>query len=53
MTPLAAVKRRRFHLQTFLSTIDTGRTIATIPNKQTIFVQGDKADSVFIYREGR
>jgi CRP/FNR family cyclic AMP-dependent transcriptional regulator len=53
MTPVAAVKRRRFHLQAFLSTIDTGRTIATFPRKQTIFVQGDKADSVFYVQRGK
>ena len=53
MTPVAAVKRRRFHLQTFLSTIDGGRTIATFTKKQTIFVQGDKADSVFYIQSGK
>ena len=54
MTPVAAAKkRRRFHLQTFLSTIDGSRTIATFPKKQTIFVQGDKADSVFYIRSGK
>jgi CRP/FNR family transcriptional regulator, cyclic AMP receptor protein len=54
MTPVAAAKkRRRFHLQTFLSTIDTGRTIATFPKKQTIFVQGDTADSVFYIQSGK
>jgi CRP/FNR family cyclic AMP-dependent transcriptional regulator len=54
MTPVAAAqKRRRFHLQTFLSTIDGGRTIATFAKKQTIFVQGDKADSVFYIRSGK
>jgi CRP/FNR family transcriptional regulator, cyclic AMP receptor protein len=47
----AVKKRRRFHLQTFLST-DTGRTIATFPIKQTIFVQGDTADSVFYVQSG-
>jgi CRP/FNR family transcriptional regulator, cyclic AMP receptor protein len=49
----AVKKRRRFHLQTFLSTIDTGRTIATFPIKQTIFVQGDRADSVFYVQSGK
>jgi CRP-like cAMP-binding protein len=54
MTPVAAAKkRRRFHLQTFLSTIDGGRTIATFPKKQTIFVQGDVADSVFYIQSGK
>src|ERR1700722_8091075 len=54
MTPVAAArKRRKFDPQTFLSTIDTGRTIATFPRKQTIFVQGDKADSVFYVQRGK
>jgi len=55
ITPVAATakKRRRFHLQTFLSTINTGRTIATFPTKQTIFVQGDTADSVFYVQRGK
>ena len=54
MTPVAGVnQRRKFHLQTFLSTIDVGRALATFPKKQTIFVQGDKADSVFYIQSGK
>jgi CRP/FNR family transcriptional regulator, cyclic AMP receptor protein len=54
MTPVAAAKkRRRFDLQAFLSTIDGGRTIATFTKKQTIFAQGDKADSVFHVQNGK
>ena len=54
MTPVAAGnKRRKFDLKTFLSTIDGGRTIATAPKKQTIFVQGDSADSVFYLQKGK
>jgi CRP/FNR family transcriptional regulator, cyclic AMP receptor protein len=54
MTPVTAVKRRRrFDLQAFLSTIDGGRTIATFTKRQTIFVQGDKADSVFYIQNGK
>jgi CRP/FNR family transcriptional regulator, cyclic AMP receptor protein len=54
MTPVAAAKqRRKFDLQTFLSTIDGGRTIATFPDKRTIFVQGDAADSVFYIQKGK
>jgi CRP/FNR family cyclic AMP-dependent transcriptional regulator len=54
MTPVAAVKKhRRFHLQTFLSTIDNGRALATFPKKQTIFIQGDTADSVFYIQSGK
>jgi len=54
MTPVAAVKRRRnFDLQTFLSTIDGGRTIVTLSTKQMFFVQGDSADTVFYIQKGR
>ena len=54
MTPVAAVrKRRKFDLKTFLSTIDDGRTIATLPTKRMIFVQGDLADAVFYIQEGK
>jgi CRP-like cAMP-binding protein len=54
MTPGAASrKRRKFDLKTFLSTIDGGRTIAAVPKKQTIFSQGDLADSVFYLQNGK
>ena len=54
MTPVPATKKRsRFDLQTFLSTIDGGRTIADVSKKQTIFAQGDVADSVFYLQEGK
>jgi CRP/FNR family cyclic AMP-dependent transcriptional regulator len=54
MTPVpAAEKRRKFNLQTFLSTINGGRTIAIFPNKRTIFAQGDAADSVFYIQKGK
>ncbi|HVR26508.1 MAG TPA: Crp/Fnr family transcriptional regulator [Candidatus Polarisedimenticolia bacterium] len=54
MTPVAAAKKSsRFHLQAFLSTIDGGRTIETFTEKQTIFAQGDSADSVFYIQKGK
>jgi CRP-like cAMP-binding protein len=54
MTPVAAAKRRReFDPRTFLSTIDDGRKIVTLPKKQTVFSQGDSADSVFYIQKGR
>src|ERR1700677_3934419 len=54
MTPVAAVKKRsKFDLKTFLSTIDGGRTIVAAPKKQTIFAQGDLADSVFYIQKGK
>jgi hypothetical protein len=33
--------------------MDGGRKIAAFPKKQTIFVQGDSSDAVFIYRKER
>jgi CRP/FNR family transcriptional regulator, cyclic AMP receptor protein len=54
MTPAAAAKKRRkFDPQTFLSTIDGGRTISSFSKKQTIFAQGDSCDAVFYIQEGR
>ena len=54
MTPVAAAKKRRkFDPQTFLSTVDEGRTIAAFPRKQTIFAQGDSSDAVFYIQRGK
>ena len=54
MTPAAVAKqRRKFDLQTFLSTIDGGRTTAAFPPKRMNFVQGDSADAVFYIQEGK
>jgi CRP/FNR family transcriptional regulator, cyclic AMP receptor protein len=49
----AAKKRRQFDPQTFLTTINGGRTIVTFPKKQTIFGQGDSSDAVFYIQKGR
>jgi CRP/FNR family transcriptional regulator, cyclic AMP receptor protein len=53
MTPVAAKRRRKFNLQTFLSTLDGGRKIVTLPRKQTVFSQGDLADAVFYIQKGK
>ena len=54
MTPVAGVKKtQKFDPQTFLSTIDGGRTIASFPTKHTIFVQGDSPDAVFYIQKGK
>jgi CRP/FNR family transcriptional regulator, cyclic AMP receptor protein len=53
MTPVAVAKKRsKFDLKAFLSTIDGGRTIVAAPKKQTIFAQGDMADSVLYLQKG-
>src|SRR5580700_8943528 len=49
----ATARRRKFDPQTFLATIDGGRTITAFPKKQTIFVQGDPSDAVFYIKEGK
>ena len=54
MTPVAAAKkRRRFNLQTFLSTIDGGRKTLSLPKNQMVFSQGDSSDAVFYIQKGR
>jgi CRP-like cAMP-binding protein len=37
----------------FLATVDGGRTMSNYGKNQTIFSQGDVADSVFYIREGK
>ena len=49
----AATKRRKFSPQTFLSTIDDGRTIAHFAKKQRVFAQGDPSDAVFYVQKGK
>lgn len=49
----AAKELTEFDPKTFLSTIDGGRTFATVPKNATIFVQGDASDAVFYIREGK
>jgi CRP/FNR family cyclic AMP-dependent transcriptional regulator len=54
MTAVGAAKqRRKFDSQTFLSTIDGGRTIAAFSKKHPIFRQGDSSDAVFYLQKGR
>jgi CRP/FNR family cyclic AMP-dependent transcriptional regulator len=50
---VTAKKRSEFDPNTFLSTIDGGRKIATFSKKQTIFVQGDPSDAVFYIKKGK
>jgi CRP/FNR family cyclic AMP-dependent transcriptional regulator len=46
-------KRREFNPRTFLASIGEGRKIVSFRKKQTIFSQGDPADSVFYVQKGR
>jgi CRP-like cAMP-binding protein len=43
----------KFDPQTFLSTLDGGRTILAFSRKQTIFSQGDLSDAVFYIQKGK
>jgi len=46
-------KISKFDPQTFLSTLDGGRTIVAFSRKQTIFSQGDLSDAVFYIQKGK
>jgi CRP/FNR family transcriptional regulator, cyclic AMP receptor protein len=49
----SAVKKRDFNPKEFLATIGAGRKVVVFPKKQTIFTQGDAADSVFYVQHGQ
>jgi CRP-like cAMP-binding protein len=54
MSSAAAVNRKReFDPNTFLATIGDGRRNVTVPKKQPIFAQGDRADAVFYIQSGK
>jgi CRP/FNR family cyclic AMP-dependent transcriptional regulator len=50
---IAAKKKRDFDPKKFLAIIGEGRKVVVFPKKQTIFTQGDAADTVFYIQEGR
>src|SRR5437667_7375170 len=50
---VAGKKKRDFDPNTFLATIGDGRKVLTVPNKQSIFAQGDDADAVFYVQRGK
>jgi CRP/FNR family transcriptional regulator, cyclic AMP receptor protein len=47
-----AKKSQPFDLETFLSSVDGGRTISRYRKDESVFVQGDPADAVFYIRKG-
>jgi CRP/FNR family transcriptional regulator, cyclic AMP receptor protein len=51
--PAVTKKIRGFDPKGFLATIGEGRKLLSVSKKQTIFTQGDKADSVFYIQKGR
>ena len=46
-------KQPAFKVDTFLATVDGGRSISNYRKNQKVFSQGDPADAVFYIREGR
>jgi CRP-like cAMP-binding protein len=53
MARTAISKKREFDPNTFLATIGEGRKIVSVPKKQTIFTQGERADAVFYVQQGK
>jgi len=47
-----ASNNKPFDLETFLSSVDGGRTISTYRKDEIVFAQGDPANAVFYIREG-
>ena len=49
----ASEKKQPFNVDTFLATVNGGRTISTYRKGQKVFRQGDPADAVFYLKEGK
>lgn len=49
----SAKKKRNFDPKKFLASMGAGRKVVAFPKKQTIFAQGDSADSIFYVQEGK
>ena len=45
--------KQPFNVETFLATVNGGRSISKYRRNQTVFRQGELADSVFFIREGK
>jgi CRP-like cAMP-binding protein len=52
-SPATIRKNRGFDPNTFLATIGDGRKTLAVPRRQTIYTQGERADSVFYVQKGR
>lgn len=50
---MKTTRKRPFDLKVFLATVDVGRTISKHRKNQTVFCQGDTADSVFYIQDGK
>ncbi len=55
MAPPTTLAKRKvdFDPKTFLATIGVGRKVVAFPKNQTVFAQGDAADSIFYIQEGK
>ena len=55
MAPPGTMAKRKpdFDPKNFLATIGVGRKVVAFPKKETVFAQGDAADSVFYIQEGK
>jgi CRP/FNR family transcriptional regulator, cyclic AMP receptor protein len=49
---MKAKSKLPFNVETFLNTVNGGRTVSTYQKNQTVFSQGDPADAVFYIQEG-
>ena len=50
---MKAKSKLPFNVETFLATVDGGRTVSTYRKSKKIFLQGDPADAVFYVQEGQ
>jgi CRP/FNR family transcriptional regulator, cyclic AMP receptor protein len=50
---LAKTKRKEFDPQAFLAKVGDGKTVSTFHKNETVFSQGDSADTVFYIQKGR
>src|SRR5271169_3333173 len=55
MAPATTLAERKcdFDPKNFLATIGVGRKVVVFPKKESVFTQGDAADSVFYIQEGK
>ena len=50
---MAKADKHPFNVNAFLNTVDGGRTVATYEKNETVYSQGDPADSVFYVQKGK
>ncbi|MGX7871929.1 Crp/Fnr family transcriptional regulator [Mesorhizobium sp. ORM6] len=50
---MAKTSNRSFDVNVFLNTVNGGRTVATYRKNETVYSQGDPADSVFYIQKGK